>query len=410
MKKTPKQVKTLDGSSCLQYTFNIESADRTSLDMLTNARIPGFFKPEFYRSDGDCVLKWRTDGFLPCGEYLSACPEGGLFRLLISLCSALVSAENFFLESNPILLDREFLYCDPQSGDVRAICIPDAELSGQGVCTLFTAGPGIAGFLDDIIRWAGGGKSSDAVCPETQPVRKESAEFHEGIMRLVRDAEDAMEALQTMPVFSPGEFSLMLVGLADSNDRQPGRGGTGADEKEIVSPKLPIDLSCGCIAAGGAPENAEIPFGFLLRIFSLKNLRLFLKSRRSRPGLPGWTPDMRKRIPAAYLLESGKDDPVMIRELPFRIGKASSSDYRVQGNRSVSREHAEILFGEGCYLIKDLSSTNGTYLNGEKLEPGKLHPLRPGDSLLMGSMRLSFGTRCSFSPQPLCGEEGGTVR
>ncbi|GAA6621480.1 FHA domain-containing protein [Scytonema sp. NUACC26] len=50
----------------------------------------------------------------------------------------------------------------------------------------------------------------------------------------------------------------------------------------------------------------------------------------------------------------------------------------------VSRLHLEIQVKDNTYYITDNSSSNGTFLNGVKLEPGKRYPLQVGDKINLG--------------------------
>jgi hypothetical protein len=56
----------------------------------------------------------------------------------------------------------------------------------------------------------------------------------------------------------------------------------------------------------------------------------------------------------------------------------------------VSRRHARILVRDVQFFIEDLKSTNGTYVNRSKLTPGRPHPLREGDEVWLGQVRLQF--------------------
>lgn len=56
----------------------------------------------------------------------------------------------------------------------------------------------------------------------------------------------------------------------------------------------------------------------------------------------------------------------------------------------VSRRHAEITRSEGQVYVEDLNSSNGTFLNGVKLQPGLQHPLRPDDEVRFGSLRFQY--------------------
>ncbi len=57
----------------------------------------------------------------------------------------------------------------------------------------------------------------------------------------------------------------------------------------------------------------------------------------------------------------------------------------------VSRRHARIIHQTGQYLIEDLGSTNGTFINrGRRLLPGNRHPLNNGDEIIVGKTFLKF--------------------
>jgi len=57
----------------------------------------------------------------------------------------------------------------------------------------------------------------------------------------------------------------------------------------------------------------------------------------------------------------------------------------------VSRRHARISLRDGNYLIEDLGSTNGTFINrGRRLAPGDRQPLKDGDEIIVGKTFLRF--------------------
>ena len=63
------------------------------------------------------------------------------------------------------------------------------------------------------------------------------------------------------------------------------------------------------------------------------------------------------------------------------IGRSSELDM-VLVEEMVSRKHARIALAEGTISIEDLGSTNGTFVNGEKVQQGTL---REGDRVLIGT-------------------------
>jgi hypothetical protein len=69
------------------------------------------------------------------------------------------------------------------------------------------------------------------------------------------------------------------------------------------------------------------------------------------------------------------------------IGRQAQCDLSLQDN-DVSRAHAEVSFEEGQYMLRDLGSTNGTFLNGKEIsEPT---PLTPGDKIEVGPREVTF--------------------
>jgi hypothetical protein len=54
----------------------------------------------------------------------------------------------------------------------------------------------------------------------------------------------------------------------------------------------------------------------------------------------------------------------------------------------ISRRHAKIRRAGNGYELIDLSSTNGTWLNNERLTPEKPYPLANGSQVQLGRMRL----------------------
>lgn len=71
------------------------------------------------------------------------------------------------------------------------------------------------------------------------------------------------------------------------------------------------------------------------------------------------------------------------------IGRASDCSIPIK-DRYLSRRHAEIIASDGAWVLKDLGSANGTYLNGTRVE--RDHPLKPGDRIRLGDTEIVFET------------------
>jgi predicted component of type VI protein secretion system len=77
------------------------------------------------------------------------------------------------------------------------------------------------------------------------------------------------------------------------------------------------------------------------------------------------------------------------------VGREVGSDVFVN-EVEVSRRHARLTLQAGNYVLEDLGSTNGTFVNGERLMGQRI--LRPGDSITLGeNVSLTFEST-SFDP------------
>ena len=82
-------------------------------------------------------------------------------------------------------------------------------------------------------------------------------------------------------------------------------------------------------------------------------------------------------------------DELARRKQSVLIGRDSSQCDVVLLNTSVSRRHARLSVGRDNTLqIEDVGSTNGTSINGARIEPRRSHPLEPGSTLKMGDIEL----------------------
>lgn len=71
------------------------------------------------------------------------------------------------------------------------------------------------------------------------------------------------------------------------------------------------------------------------------------------------------------------------------VGRAQDCDLQLQ-EQGISRRHARLDRGPQGWTITDLSSTNGTFVNGRRLAPREGHALRSGDRITIGSSVLAF--------------------
>ena len=90
---------------------------------------------------------------------------------------------------------------------------------------------------------------------------------------------------------------------------------------------------------------------------------------------------------------SGLVAPAMeVRSTPFIFGRGTDASLCVADDQ-VSRHHCQIERRGSNYLICDLGSTNGTFVNGVRVLSCRLHP---GDQLQVGSSQILFSVGYRF--------------
>lgn len=68
------------------------------------------------------------------------------------------------------------------------------------------------------------------------------------------------------------------------------------------------------------------------------------------------------------------------------VGRLPDNTIQID-DASVSSHHAQFSLIGGEYELKDLNSTNGTYLNGQRTSGS---PLKPGDSIRLGKIETAY--------------------
>lgn len=92
--------------------------------------------------------------------------------------------------------------------------------------------------------------------------------------------------------------------------------------------------------------------------------------------------------PAWSLSEYGTDNPAHIIPLPDCIvGRGNDVGFRIKDS-SVSKQHARLFCQGGGLYVEDLSSTNGTYVGGEKVQ---ISALTEGDLLQIANVIFRVG-------------------
>ena len=89
-----------------------------------------------------------------------------------------------------------------------------------------------------------------------------------------------------------------------------------------------------------------------------------------------------ERFPEA----GGPAERIPIVTLPFTIGRSETADHTIYSSK-VSKEHARLEVVDGRCVIRDLDSTNGTFVNGARISS---HALEDGDIVHVAHVEFCF--------------------
>jgi hypothetical protein len=89
-----------------------------------------------------------------------------------------------------------------------------------------------------------------------------------------------------------------------------------------------------------------------------------------------------------FVFQEGTE--VLLGRTDCSTGNARHMDLARYGgqDKGVSRNHALLRFSGEAITVTDLGSSNGTYLNAERLEPNKPQTVHAEDKLMLGSLAM----------------------
>lgn len=98
---------------------------------------------------------------------------------------------------------------------------------------------------------------------------------------------------------------------------------------------------------------------------------------------------MNVNTPRVYLAQNDRN--ISVHKIPFTIGKDNERvDFCIANNTAVSRVHATILCQDGRYYIQDNHTTNGTFVNGKKIDAGVCVMIADQDQIKLANEEFIF--------------------
>lgn len=102
---------------------------------------------------------------------------------------------------------------------------------------------------------------------------------------------------------------------------------------------------------------------------------------------------------AAFLVPLDADQVLIpLEKAIVLIGRQADCDVSLTQSRKISRKHCCIAQVNERFVVRDLGSTNGVYLNGTRIQ--KEADLTLGDDLVIGDVRFRMQDNANLQPKP----------
>src|SRR6185436_4195241 len=116
------------------------------------------------------------------------------------------------------------------------------------------------------------------------------------------------------------------------------------------------------------------------------------------PTLPGGA----EALPKLIVKQGNSSREVPLSKDTISIGRTPENDIELKDSL-ISRKHTSIVKKGDRYVVYDLGSSNGTFVNRERIE---MHPLEPGDVIRVGDSELHYVEEGrATAPKPAAGRD-----
>ncbi len=323
-----------------------EYQESYQVGMLLKNKVPGFLECRMSCLDKNASLYYEITSRQSLRLVLERkrLTQTELLKLLEGICQAACSCGEYLLDVEHILLTPDYIYLDPDEWE-PFFCFFPFEKQEMGGALLELA----EYLLDRLDR-----QDSGAVTL--------GYEFY----RLAGEENPSLKKFLETWKEEGGN-----IGFADCQEfkRQPEPAERklirydGSGEKSVLEDTCIRESGGGKSIENVFPEWSADKEGGTSFLSGLREPGLFLRS------------------------ESAAHPDLRITKENFLIGKKKDAVDGWVKARGISRIHGRITKEEDCYYLTDLNSTNGTFLNGGRLEVNEKARLRPGDKVGFADVR-----------------------
>ena len=223
-------------------------------------------------------------------------------------------------------------------------------------------------------------------------------------MSLIKDLESKLERLVEGAFAKGFKSSVQPVEIAKKIDREMESGRTLSVSKIYIPNEYTVRLSP---ADKAAFDDFEDSLKFELIAFADKrrkaksysvvgNIEILIQADpKLQPGLvevdgrlvtPQNSDNSAAAASVTLVIDGDEEETFFLAESRATIGRLETNEIPIP-DPGLSRHHAEISSENGQYLLTDLGSTNGTFVNGKRIAE---KTLKDGDKIGIGKVSLVF--------------------
>lgn len=339
-----KQIRDKYSSYVVIKSKKGQELNQREFDVINSNQANGFLHMNAKYSKDKFELKYDLNGLLPLPDFLQEMVlSKRLFAILLqNIIAPLNAAEKNGLTKSLIYFDFNYLMINPNDWNVYYLYIPIQP---------FEINETLKDMLLELVRYAKFDYS-------------EGYEFIQQFIKIVNsgvsfsafDLDEFIESLTSIPI----EKKKNVL-----NERM-----IKHDETRNYNPIIRTEQ---CL-----PEKETTPGSQISVNEDESGIVTVFRASRNSVSL------------AAWLEKKSDGSTIQINKNAFRIGKSSREvDYKiVDTQNSVSRKHANIIKEQGKYYIVDLGSTNGTFINGRRIQSGVKEELK--NETIIGIANIEF--------------------
>lgn len=320
-----------------------EAINERELKYISDGMMSGILPLKFKRKRKYSLLTCVVEQWLPLSFYQNSIISKTVFmNIVIQLTEIIKECEKNHLNPEKLSLNMDSIFVNP--GDMRVYCIFWPVVNTQPISSIGT-------FFKEL--------------PYHMVFRRDED---------IQNISDYIHFFEVIDLFSIQRFEKMLLEIEDGNPKEKQafvldyyEDKIGLIEEEKVRDTKVVYNPMENVKYA---ETSVLGTGLQMQATSILE---------------------NKMVQFPFIIRKKTMEKIEIKKESFIIGKSSQGcDYCIRDNSAISRTHVKISIKNGEIYISDQKSTNGTYLNGKRLEPYKEVLLETGSTILLGDEGFEF--------------------